>query len=53
MSISLEEEEALLKQDLEDLSAEDLRKEFVNERKRCIVLERDLFKSHTECRRMD
>lgn len=39
--------------DFENLSFEKIREEFLNERQRCEILEKDLFKSQTHCRRLE
>ena len=37
----------------ENLTYEKIREEFLNERQRCEILEKDLFKSQTHCRRLE
>ena len=54
MSLAAEEDPATLHlQDLAELTIDELKQEFINERQRCLVMERDLFKAQTENRRLD
>lgn len=45
--------EELSMPDLDELTVEEIKKQFMNERQRSNMLERDLFKKTTQCRRLD
>ena len=49
----MEEDYIDQKLNFDNMSLDQIKEEFQNERDRCITLERDLFKSQTQCRRME
>ena len=50
--VNFSEEDPLCDFDVDALPLADLKSKFLDEKQRCLVLERDLFKSQAECRRL-